>query len=50
LKYLGTSVSARRNITLKATNTKFDEMKTLVRKIMNSPLLTVKKSTQLKHS
>jgi hypothetical protein len=48
LKYLGTAVAARRNIKLQATNIKFDEMKTLVQKIISSPLLTVQKIDAIK--
>jgi hypothetical protein len=48
LKYLGTAVAARRNVKLHATISKFDEMKTLVRKIMGSPLLTVQKIDAIK--
>jgi hypothetical protein len=48
MKYLGTAVAARRHVKLKATNQKFDEMKILVEKIMNSPLLTVQKIDAIK--
>jgi hypothetical protein len=48
LKYLGTAVAARRNVKLKATNAIFDEMKTLVRKIIGSQLSTVQKIDAVK--
>jgi hypothetical protein len=48
LKYLETAVTARRNVILQATNSKFDEMKILVQKIMSSPLLTVQKIDAIK--
>jgi hypothetical protein len=48
LRYLGTAVAARRNVKLHATISKFDEMKTLVRKIIASPLLTVQKIDAIK--
>jgi hypothetical protein len=48
IKYLGTALSARRNVKLNATNYKFDEMKVLVHKILNSPLLTVQKIDAIK--
>jgi hypothetical protein len=48
MKYLGTAVTARRNIKIHATNYKFDEMKTLLHKILNSPLLTVQKIDAIK--
>jgi hypothetical protein len=43
LRYLGTAVAARKNVKLHVTNAKFDEMTSLVKKIIDSPLLTVQK-------
>jgi hypothetical protein len=48
MKYLGTAVAARRNVKLHATSYKFHEMKSLVQKILNSPLLIVQKIDAIK--
>jgi hypothetical protein len=48
MKYLGTAVAARRNVKLQATNSKFDEMKILIQKIINSPLAIVQKIDAIK--
>jgi hypothetical protein len=48
MKYLGTAVTARRNVKLKATNHKFDELNALVHKIISSHLLTVQKIDVIK--
>jgi hypothetical protein len=48
LKYLGTAVAARRNVKLRSTAAVFDEMKTLVYKVIRSPLKTVQKISAVK--
>jgi hypothetical protein len=48
MKYLGTAVAARKNVKLHATSYKFHEMKSLVHKILNSPLLVVQKIDAIK--
>jgi hypothetical protein len=48
LKYLGTNISARRTVKLQAIEMKLSEMKIRLRKIMESPLLTVQKIDALK--
>jgi hypothetical protein len=43
LKYLGTTVAARRTVKLEAVKTKLTEMRTRLAKIIDSPLLAVQK-------
>jgi hypothetical protein len=48
MKYLGTAVAVRRTVKIAAVDTKLTEMKVRLQKIMDSPLLTVRKIDALK--
>jgi hypothetical protein len=48
LKYLGTTIATRRHVKLEAAETKLVEMKTRLKKIIESPLLTVQKIDAVK--
>jgi hypothetical protein len=48
LKYLGTTVAARRTVKLKSVKTKLTEMRTRLTKIIESPLLIVQKIDAIK--
>jgi hypothetical protein len=48
LKYLGSPVTARRTVKLQTVESKVQEMKTLLEKIIKSPLLTVQKIDAVK--
>jgi hypothetical protein len=48
LKYLGTTMAARRTVKLEAAKTKLSEMRIRLEKVIDSPLLTVQKIDAIK--